>query len=62
MEIQRLTGVLNKEIRISRQHFLKLHSNTYQRLIELEVYEDHSIGYASEVGFRASICAPFYFL
>ena len=62
MEVQRLSGVLNKEIRISRQHFLKLHiPNTYQRLIELEVYEDHSMGYASEVGFRASICAPFYF-
>jgi hypothetical protein len=34
---------------------------TYRNLIELGIKEEYSMGYASQVGFRASLCTPFYF-
>jgi hypothetical protein len=34
---------------------------TYRRLIELDITDDYTMGYAYRVGFRASICTPFYF-
>jgi hypothetical protein len=61
-EIKNLNQVLNKEVTKSRQHFLKLtFPDTYRNLIECDILEDYSIGYAEQVGFRASICSPFYF-
>jgi len=54
--------VLNREISKSRQHFLKLKlPDTYRDLINSDVTDDYTMGYASEIGFRASICSPFYF-
>ena len=62
LELKNLSSLINREIKISRQHFLKLaFPKTYQRLLELEIEEDYTMGYASDVGFRASICTPFYF-
>ena len=44
----------------SRQHFLKLRfPETYQRLLTLGVKHDYSMGYANDIGFRASIVTPF---
>ncbi len=61
-EIKSLNEVLNKEVTKSRQHFLKLSfPDTYRNLIECDIQEDYSMGYAEQVGFRASICSPFYF-
>ena len=34
---------------------------TYQNLIDMEVEEDHSMGYPNAIGFRASTCSPYYF-
>ena len=61
-EIKRLSTVLNREITQSRQHFLKLtFPETYHNLIELGITDDYTMGFASEIGFRASICNSFYF-
>jgi len=44
-----------------RQHFLILKlPETYQRLVNLGIQEDYSMGYAQHLGFRASIATPFY--
>lgn len=61
-EKERLEGIINMPIQRSRQHYLRFSlPETYQNLIDLEVAEDYSMGYASNVGFRASTCTPFYF-
>lgn len=58
----RLEGIINSPIKKSRQHFLRLSlPDTYQHLLDLEVEEDYTMGYAEQVGFRASTCTPFYF-
>jgi hypothetical protein len=61
-EVMRLSRVMHREITTSRQHFLKLTlPETYRNLIDLDIVNDYTMGYASLVGFRASICTPFNF-
>jgi len=61
-EKERLEAITNTPMVKSRQHYLRFSlPETYQNLIDLEIKEDHSMGYASHVGFRASTCTPFYF-
>ncbi len=60
-EIKRLQQITHKNIIRSRQHYLKINlPTTYQRLIKCGIQEDYSMGYAQELGFRASIATPFY--
>lgn len=62
LEKNRLENILKKEVTLSRQHFLKLEiPKTYRNLLELSITDDYTMGYASHLGFRASICTPFYF-
>lgn len=57
-----LQRVLKKDIKKSRQHFLKLRFPlTYRNLLQLEISDDYSMGYAAEHGFRAGICTPYRF-
>ncbi len=61
-EISRLSAVLKMEIKKSRQHFLKIElPGTYHHLMELDITDDYTMGYASQIGFRAGISSPFYF-
>jgi hypothetical protein len=61
-EIKNLSAVLNREVTQSRQHFLRLRLPiTYQHLIDLDITDDYSMGYASQPGFRAGIANSFLF-
>jgi len=62
METERLSKILKRDVEHSRQHFLKLTlPETYRNLINNDIYNDHTMGYAEVPGFRASICTPFPF-
>lgn len=59
-EVQRLETLTEAPVVRSRQHFLKLRfPHTYQQLLNLNIPADYSLGYASDIGFRASIANPF---
>ncbi len=61
-EKKKLEKVLNREIFQSRQHFLKLElPQTYRNLINEDIAEDYTMGYAARPGFRASIASPYPF-
>ncbi len=61
-EIKNLSIAVHSEITKSRQHFLVLHMPiTYRNLINLNITDDYSMGYAQEIGFRASTSRPFLF-
>lgn len=60
-EKNRLDEITQKETIRSRQHFLKLATpKTYQNLLKLGIKEDYTMGYATEIGFRASIATPYF--
>ena len=62
LEIKNLGKVIKRDITKSRQHFLKVSfPKTFQNLIEIDVTDDYTLGYASEIGFRAGTCTPFLF-
>jgi hypothetical protein len=61
-EIERLEKITGAEVKISRQHFLRLRfPRTYRRLLNVGILEDYTMGYASKTGFRAGICTPYFF-
>lgn len=62
IETERLSKILNQEVKLNRQHYLKLHMPaTYQKLLEENLSHDFTMGFASQPGFRAGICSPFKF-
>lgn len=59
-EKNHLENISKKVVKNSRQHYLKLHfPSTYQSLLRANITADYSMGYADEIGFRASIALPF---
>lgn len=59
-EISRLHQIMEKEVTFSRQHFLKVHlPDTYDRLLQNGVKEDHTMAFYDTPGFRAGTAYPF---
>lgn len=61
-EIRHLAGILKRDVRFSRQHYLRVSfPRTYQELVRNNITNDFSMGYASQPGFRAGTSIPFFF-
>jgi hypothetical protein len=61
-EVARLKKILNKEILLSRFHYIRLFMpRSYRDIIIAGIEEDYSMGYPDEPGFRAGIARPYYF-
>ena len=60
LEINDLKNIIGKDVIRSRQHYLRLHFNeTYRNLISAGIQEDYTMGYSTDIGFRAGTCTPF---
>ncbi len=61
-EKKRMEAIVNTPVIRSRQHFLRVElPETYQNLVDVEIAEDYTMGFAQHYGFRAGTCTPFYF-
>lgn len=61
-EVTSLAKAIHRDISKSRQHFLILHMpTTYRNLINMGITDDYSMGYADQIGFRASTSRSFLF-
>lgn len=61
-EAVRLKTILGKEIISSRFHFVRLFMpKSYRSIHKAGIFEDYSMGYPDEPGFRAGIARPYFF-
>jgi hypothetical protein len=60
-EKKQLEAMAEKAVTHTRQHYIRFNlPDDYVRLIDNGFTEDHSMGYGSINGFRASVATPFY--
>jgi hypothetical protein len=60
-EKELLEQIATKPVTASRQHYIRFTlPDTYRQLLAIGIAEDHSMGYGSINGFRASVASPFY--
>jgi hypothetical protein len=61
-EKRKMEAIINTELNAVRNSFSKLNLPTsYRNLIELDTFNDYSMGYVDTLGFRAGTCTPFQF-
>lgn len=59
-ERDRLSRVIESEVSLSRQHFLRFRTpGTFRTAIDLGIREEHSMGCHDQLGFRAGTCTPY---
>ena len=61
-EKERIETITNRTLSISRNSYTKINlPYSYRNLIDVEIKEDMSMGYTTDIGFRAGTSYPFYF-
>lgn len=61
VEKKRLATLLQKDVKIARQHFLKLSfPDTYENYLKSGIKEDYTLGYAQKTGFRSGTLRPHF--
>ncbi|WP_298473354.1 polysaccharide deacetylase family protein [uncultured Maribacter sp.] len=61
-EKKALSSVINRPVKYSRLRYNRVVvPDSYRNLVEAEFTDDYTMGYTSEIGFRAGTCTPFYF-
>lgn len=59
-EKNRLENIIEKKVRATRCHFLRIaFPGTYRDFIKVGITDDYTMIYASQPGFRAGLCVPF---
>ena len=57
-----LQALTKQKLEKSRQHFLRFRlPSTYRQLRAAGIKQEHSMGYSTQTGWRASCCVPFFF-
>ncbi len=61
-ETATLAGIINKKVKRSRNHFLRIRvPQTFNALIKIGIEKDYSVGFSSQSGFRSGTCTPYKF-
>ncbi|MBK9177298.1 MAG: polysaccharide deacetylase family protein [Flavobacteriales bacterium] len=59
-ECARLGRILDRDVHLSRQHFLRFSTpGTFRTAVQLGIREEHSMGLHDRLGFRAGTCTPY---
>jgi hypothetical protein len=61
MEWERINQVVGRKVDRARMHYLKMQlPTTYRQLVESEISQDFTMGFAETIGFRAGTSRPFF--